>query len=439
MQIQSRYSFFPVGQGTFSGGMLEFERLALAEFWWVYDCGCVKGRQSQLRDEIERLALLVPICGTSHRPKLNLLFVSHFDLDHVSGLVELLLRFEIDTLVLPLIPLWKRVAMAISKPYSRSPYLRNFVMDPLGFLARLKGVSIRKIYLVSPSAPDSSLSDNDVNDFPQNPTFDDLTVLTPSRLVDEPADENYADIAIALAGQLPFVVQTLAPGGKLRLGNVWEFIPYNETKLWKKATPTFCATATRVASAFLNAPSAKRRPILSRLEGIYDRTFGRKPKERNQISLFVYAGPIGKYDVLSQKSCRFSRAQDISSINLASKCSAGQCAICSHHNVPNLKTGILYTGDGYLKSVSSFNDLRTYYGHQRIANLDILQVMHHGSKANWHLGIAAKISPTTSVYCADPNYTHKHPHEQVKRDFSSYGPQLVNWKLGYTSFQSLRW
>lgn len=439
MLIQTRYSFFPVGQGTFSGGALELAGENNLTFRWVYDCGSVKTRQPQLISEIERLALLVPAMAPGKRPRLDLVFVSHFDQDHVSGLLELLSRFDVTTLVLPLIPLWQRLALAVSAPQAGSPRIREFLVDPLGFVASISGILVSQVYLVPPSASTDPNASDDVGDEPTDQPLDGIMVLKPSRVIDLPTGEGGGDVTLVSLDQLPFALRALAPGGKLVLGSFWEFVPYNEPKLKIKATPTFRAAVTRVASALLNASHSKRARILVRLKRVYDRTYGKRPKQRNRISLFVFAGPIGRHTVLGETFSRFPRALSIPKMLWSHPCWAGQCDICSSPDMASSRAGILYTGDGYLNSVGSFNDLRNYLGRRRLGNLRVLQVMHHGSRANWHRGLAAKLSPISSVYCADPKYVHRHPHTEVKNDFIGHGPQLVNWESGYTSFQTLEW
>lgn len=439
MQLSTRFSFYPAGQGTFSGGSLESLRNPWTTFSWIYDCGCVKKHQKQLISEIDRLALLGKSSGGM--PRLDLVFVSHFDLDHVSGLVDLLSKFEVVTLVLPLIPLWQRMVLAVSTRWSSSPRLQEFLIDPLRFVAQLDGAQVHQVYLVPPSNPTSSNVDNDPNDVRPAPMPDLVRdAIVPSRTMDLPIGGARSDSLMASIDQPPFRVNALAPGGKLLVSGVWEFVPYNEPNLKIKATPTFRAAVTRVGSALLAAPQSQRSAILGRLKRIYDRTFGKRAKQRNQISLFVYAGPIGRYRAVDWGHVYFERAISLLSAGqTVDACSSGQCAICAQRDEPTTKAGILYTGDGYLDSIISFNDLRAYLGYRRLGDLRVFQVMHHGARANWHKGLARKLAPHSSVYCADPKYVYGHPHKDVAKDFKAFKPHLVNWRFGYSSFQVLEW
>lgn len=437
MKVRSRYSFFPVGQGTFSGGALELGDKNHSSFWWIYDCGCKEERQTQLTSEVDRLTHIVPAAGPGERPRLDLLFISHFDDDHVSGMVDLLLRFDVTTLVLPLVPLWKRTVLALFAPYVRSSSRnREFLLNPLEFIRRLDGAKVRQVYLVPKSISPSSSANVDP---PADPTLIDATSLRPSQIIGTPLGPDYADITTAIGSQLPFTVQTLAPGARLMLGSFWEFVPYNDAKLSFKATSKFRAEAIQAGNALLTTTSSNHAVLIDDLRRIYDKTFGAKPKNRNEISLFVFAGPLGNYRLLQAASASFARAPIIPISTSTVSCEIGHCDSCAIAEVPTkLKTGILYTGDGYLKSARSFLALQSYLGKFRLANIRILQVMHHGSRSNWHLGLAAKMAPISSIYCADPKY-YGHPHRAVQNDFNSYGPQLVDWKSGFTALQTLKW
>lgn len=438
MLLESRFSFYPVGQGTFAGGSLISKKNPSIRFSWIYDCGCLEKYQDQLVSEIDRLAVLET---SGHgMPRLDLVFVSHFDQDHISGLVYLLSKFEIGTLVLPFIPMWKRMVFAVSIAGSRSARLRAFLIDPLLFIAQLQGVRVGQVYLVPPSSTGEGNAGDDSDNVQPDPTQDFDPEVIPSRIVDSSFGGDDSDSLMTPTDNLPFKVSMLAPGGKLTIKGVWEFVPYNKPRLKIKATTAFRSSVKSLSSALLNAPQSQRTIILDQLEQIYDRTFGARPKTRNQISLFVYAGPIGKYFLRHSRYADFEPATSLLSHGMiVDSCSSGHCFRCTQQDWSTNKTGILYTGDGYLKSVRSFNDLKAYLGVRRIVNLRVFQVMHHGSRSNWHKGVAAKLVPHASVFCADPNYKYKHPHTEVQADFAAFNPRIVDLTSGYSSFQILEW
>lgn len=140
----------PVGQGGFHVGALhkvkggEFRappfddcaRFAGAEFLYVYDCGAVP--KAAVENEIRDLL--------KHRPerKLDILFLSHFDTDHICGTPRLLGAdrkrapgFTVDTIVLPYVDDAERLLAFARASTSEleggarvSAFFRDMVIDP---------------------------------------------------------------------------------------------------------------------------------------------------------------------------------------------------------------------------------------------------------------------------------------------------------------------
>jgi hypothetical protein len=175
---------------------------------------------------------------------------------------------------------------------------------------------------------------------------------------------------------------------------------------------------------------SKRKTALGKLRKIYDDEFGKTPFRRNVISLFLYGGPMSaarSFTGLSPTAC------------------LPWCAhpffwhYCDRHNLQWLqqssdsqRVGFLMTGDGYLDTPERLKALLKYFEpYGRLAKVSALQVMHHGSKNNWHQGVASAISPDYSVFCSDPS--HKkfgHPNRDVVEDFTCYNPQQVDRRRG---------
>lgn len=438
IEITTRYCFHPVGQGIFSSGRLEVVHSKGRPFWWVYDCGTVKGRQALVTAELSHLQQLVSGSPpTTGRPRLDMVFVSHFDWDHVSGLVELLTVFDVDTLVLPFIPLWQRLVVAVtSSDYGRPSY-QAFMVNPVAFVASVQGVRIRRIILVPPSAEGRRPEEPDVNydqagPFPSDLPDEILPVIDPAP-GDAPDSHFIDEISFSAKGQGP-LIQWLAPGGRLRVGGLFEFVPYNSPNLHTHATPHFRLTVSRVAKALLTStvPATTAR-ILARLKSIYVRRFGSKPRQKNEISLFVYAGPLHRLSTCA----RLSRPESALT-NPGWICDDGECLFCTEW-VPTggYRNAILYTGDGYLDKNQDCDALLGYLGSARMQALSVLQVMHHGSRKNWHAGLAAKLAPQHSVFCADRSYCHKHPHKEVEKDFAPFGAVVVQRTEGFNLYQRL--
>src|SRR5690606_22385044 len=144
------YNFHPVGQGVFSSGMIKPTDGSSKCFWWVFDCGThlVKHRVRR-DDEIENLAAMIGTPSAGRRPRIDLIFISHFDKDHVNGLLKLLERFEVGRLVIPFIPLHKRLVIAFSgnSPQQPQPW-QLFTLAPSLFVQDRGYIQIDRLTVV---------------------------------------------------------------------------------------------------------------------------------------------------------------------------------------------------------------------------------------------------------------------------------------------------
>jgi|GEM_PF-2677885 len=103
-RMKAKFSFFKAGQGSFYGGQI-WQRETNQVFTVVYDCGTspfITGNNQSLNNEINYFK-----CKSHYFPRNNdeieLLFISHLDYDHVSGLKRLLTEFKVKNIILPYI------------------------------------------------------------------------------------------------------------------------------------------------------------------------------------------------------------------------------------------------------------------------------------------------------------------------------------------------
>ena len=87
--------FHPVGQGAFFSEVFSVE--GGGEFTVVYDCGTESGEAS-MNNEIDAF-----VAGLKKK-EIDILFVSHFHKDHISGLDRLASRVKIKKTVIPMLP-----------------------------------------------------------------------------------------------------------------------------------------------------------------------------------------------------------------------------------------------------------------------------------------------------------------------------------------------
>lgn len=388
-EIVSVVDFHPVGQGLFSTGWLGRWPLAAPGFHWVYDCGS-SSKKRLLQDalgtyEAEMRRLHNP------RPRLDLVVISHFDKDHISGLVSLLRRFSVRTLVLPYLPLDTRLEVAFAADVRPDQPAMQFFINPVAYLAgAVPEATLGEIIFVPGSGTEGEAVSpaEPIRSPPEGQEFWKVDADSDNELGDDgEGDGDFAELNVA-GTQLRAAVRMLRRGGSLRVVNLWEFVPYNDADVRPQYAGLFQAAVAGKRKALM-APSSDdaRQAELGALKRIYDQEFGSSAKMRNIISLFLYAGPITRR--------------------------------------PS-KGSILYTGDGYLDSPRRLANLSRYLGNERMERVCVFQVMHHGARGNWFPGLAGSIKPTFSVFSSDPNHKrYRHPHAPVLRDFWPYHPKMA--------------
>lgn len=392
MKLRYEVDFHPVGQGLFSSGTVYYER---GEFCYVYDCGTSSSKRI-LTDAI-----------ISYKPKgqtLDMVAISHFDQDHISGLEVLLSRHPVRVLLLPAISLAQRLIIAFSMRMGIHGRYMQFLLDPVAYLASLPGARIEHIVFV-PSDNGESVPDSDRS--PDDPTEEDSNL--PGMIADLEGAPRTVDTGHA--GVLS--VHHLKPGGRLVAKKLFEFVPYNDASVSSMVSNSFERNVDIDRELLLSssAHSADRKSILSRLRALYDKQYGCGSVSRNIISLFLYASPLSVVDGFLVSARASSRRECLSEFY----CWA------------SLAPAVLYTGDGYLDTQKRLASLTTYLGISRIARVGCLQVMHHGSRHSWHVGLAKKLSPLVSVFSADPSHRRfQHPHAEVVRDFLPFTPMQVD-------------
>jgi hypothetical protein len=108
-RMEANFTFFKAGQGSFYGGRIwSYETNQV--FTIVYDCGTspfIAGNNQSLNNEIDYFKSRQHNSQRSN-DEIELLFISHLDYDHVSGLKRLLMEFKVKNIILPYIDLKHR-------------------------------------------------------------------------------------------------------------------------------------------------------------------------------------------------------------------------------------------------------------------------------------------------------------------------------------------
>jgi hypothetical protein len=420
------YHFFPIGQGLFSSGYLQRDGEGQPRYCWVYDCG-TSSSDELVSEAINRLDRAL---GT--RKRLDLVTLSHFDDDHISGVCRLIERFKIGTLMLPYMTLANRLIVAFAEGTAPQDGLTDFFVNPVAYLVAQGGPGIERILLVPASGGDGPALPEGT---PREPTWDgDHPDIDFHSDKPDDADEWLPLVEAAAQTGSQTQVEYLRRGGALYVGSLWEFVPYNDDPE-EEIAPYFVQSVQEERTRLLAARARKsRNNALRQLKKIYDEQFGDRSEERNVISLFLYSGPIypswdhawlaNAWQSFGLRRLRALFRREIF-FSIAGFRNSQQCSI-------------IYSGDGYLDTAHRLQRLINYFRQERIENTAIFQVMHHGAEANWHKSVAAAIAPRISVFSSDPEWKRLgHPHASVLRDFWPYSPCQVDKVNNLTIFGGL--
>ena len=425
----------PVGQGGFHVGALHLvkggeylappfddcARFTGASFLYVYDCGSSprSGVDDQIKDLLE------------HRPerRLDILFLSHFDVDHICGTPRLLgvarkraPGFAVDTIVLPYVDhaerllAFARATVASLESGTRVPdFFRKMVIDPGDALGEFGPRQI--IFIESDEPP----TDEDAGVVP------DPDVGPSSGSGPETRSEGGLGFTIEGAhsgetfqrgdaedktGRRSVRVRRLSRGGRpgaismLLMANIafhvhdwggtlgWRLLPHV-----RPAPKDAIAAFEAAAEAQLGWPKGEfRRRIASiavrenlvtkhrmKLARAYGAIFGKTSKNFTSLSLFSGPGNPNEADGWSITPC-LSRNSET-------------------------KIGWMGTGDAPLKSADDIAAFKQFYG-EEMGLVVSFMFPHHGSIEN---SDPAQLVSDAYIYvaAADPRHAWAHPSDAL--------------------------
>lgn len=439
------YHFHPVGQGLLHSGILRQGRRK--PFGWVYDCGT---RSSQTDLEVELNLIPTALSAAGGGATLGLVTLSHFDQDHVSGLVHLLGIVQIEILLLPFLPLWQRLWIAAAADSLDADFL-TFLIDPAGYVlnaAAAAGKPPPRIVFVeasdpnappgAPASPRSGSGPEDAigedpdrrdRDPPRDRKQPDGTPDGASdgdrpmqlRLETDPAPNIIAGEIAGLTGGNFGVAEFLKVESVLEIDGLWEFVPCNDAGQVKQCPAGFPATIEPLVKALLEAPDeAARKTAFDRLKAAYTKTFGATGYRKNVISLFLYAGPVPDPTAAGFWTGQVARGGRAASWNR------------DNSRLARNRFALLFTGDGFLSTKprrDAFSDF--YRPYRRLERSAVFQVMHHGAQLNSSEEVAPLVAPSASIFSSDPARFDHHPDAAVLRQFWPYNCIQVDGTNGW--------
>lgn len=282
MKVRVCANFHPVGQGLFATGCL---MVGPREFRWVYDCGTTSAQQ-----------LLTVSLNNVYRdwgggkPVVDLVVLSHFDYDHISGMLLLLRLFKVETLLLPHVPIEQRLSSVMSRRMGLRSHVLRFALDPVAYLESTDGIEVGQVVEVLPAAKRPP-EEADLAPPPERPASREDDPIGSLQI---PWEKDGPRITSHSGSGKNIKTGTVRSGSPLLLGSLWEFLPYNDASMVPKLPERFAA---KVRKARANLLKQKTQAALDSLKALYDDEFGKTSAGRNTPSLFLYAGTTATFHV----------------------------------------------------------------------------------------------------------------------------------------------
>ncbi len=411
-----------VGQGGFHVGELvapgeccmihntpdKIEILANRKFRYVYDCGSRQSKRCKF--VVDRH--LKQLAGQ----RLDLLFLSHFDDDHVNGVPDLLGApggMKVETIVMPWVDDVERLisfGRSYGKPGSISGFFCTLIADPA---EALSGFNPERIVFLRgrPEPPDPDAWGPvfvGPREGPDHPIVYKMRADDVSSAAGRPGSPEGQVKNVGKTDVVEVDEGAVIEAGTVGTGFSWLFKPYV-----RRADPALVSAFENEAARLLgwpwgsfrkNVASASVRtdlvhdPVKSRaLAAAYKFAF----KDRNLTSMCLYSGPAGE---MGDQELRVKLEV------------TGPATV---H-----KIGWMGTGDAALKEARDERAFLRRYGPQRdfVATFSL---PHHGSKRNYSPLVVAAFAPDICLASAKPPRNWKHPHPDVIADVTGRGARAV--------------
>lgn len=400
----------PVGQGGFNIGTLRdlgldevtwhpslvTDAIPSADFMYVYDCGSdpIAGVVQSVRSVVAR------------RPsrRLDMLFVSHFDRDHICGIPHLLHErrgLRVDTIVMPYLDDIDRMiafgrSAAIGGERNSERFHEDVVVDPVGTMSRF---APRQIVMVMPDEEDEGGSG-----------FFELPPAEPPRsgpdgipwkTKDSTGRGSAPPVArrtfqeTTVVQRIEFDVAAGAEGG-------WLLKPYVK-QASRSDREAFCAAVEVVLrwprGSFHDKVKIEkeRRGLVTKHRTAVSRAYAWAFGDKNETSMSLYSGP--------------AEPQKAGAVLYNSRAVAKACV------------GWMGTGD------AGFRDLRTvqrFQHHYRneIDWVSTFMLPHHGSAHNFDPSLFV-VDAELWVAAAQPIHSHwKHPAPEIVKAIKKRGARF---------------
>ena len=367
MIIDMIRTFHPVGQGAFYSERFHGKDEGV-DFCIVYDCG------TKTSKEKVNPATVIQDAFEDSTP-IDILFISHFDEDHVSMIEKLANRRRIKRVVLPLLPVEETVVLQAYYHQTGNSIGERLLTDPIGFFEKETAV----LYVDQAGNESVEPLNSSVEVDRAFSTDTDVVVLTPNG--DQLDAEPRGCIKIP-SGTMIFVPC-----------HTWCYIPHNykyserHDALMNELSKRTDIDLTRLGEAsYLVSKRIELNEVYKSLQTI-------KCGNINENSMLVYSGPP------QYRSAKLH--------------AWGGCwSYCGFFWWHEDRSACIYSGD------SDFNKVRIHrvYG-SHWKNVGTVQIPHHGSAGSFSAGFLG--NGTSCYLCpisAGQQNQHGHPAPTVLKN-----------------------
>lgn len=371
-----------VGQGGLHWGELSLGQKPIR---WVYDCG------SNQVDALQR-----EIGSVAKGGEIDLLFLSHFDSDHINGVDLLLSQVKIHEVVLPYLDQETLVAI-IARDAARGALTGAFVEAVSDLASWFGSRGVETVTFVQ----SGDEGDGDGPDVPRAPDLggdgDCATKWTKAPKLEHGP--------VAALGQSLAKMQQVTRGASLLVtaagANVnWALIPYvhkPSASLMKAFNDALDAEFGKNKDKKEIAQLAKNPSTRRKLRKCYDTLW----TDHNLISMTLYTGPIDQTEM--DVCIRMPRRHRYWRI---------------YHEWPG-GGGWMLTGDAHLDRLRRRQNFLKFYS--RFAGLiGVLMLPHHGSVHNHSDEVLYAMPNLLMGFAAAGANRYGHPHKEVREAVCAY-------------------
>lgn len=355
-------TFHPVGQGAFYSEHFRSENGD--DFRIVYDCGTKTSKKKVDPVKVIQGAF-------KDRKPIDILFISHFDEDHVSMISELLNQYAIiQCVVLPLLPVEEKSVLRAYYSQVGNDIGRALLADPI----RLFGKKTAIVYVESTGNEPVELPPNHAEVSRNSPRESNVIILKPNG--------ERVDAELGNSVNIPSGAQIFVPR------HPWCYIPHNyEYPQRHQALLNELDKRADIDQAISYITSK-----LKGLNDVYRSLEAAQCGNINENSMLVYSGPsrcpLGMTHVwceLLWSGCEFN---------------------CWHEDRP----ACIYSGD------SDFTKVKIHEVYKEVwENVGIVQIPHHGSGGSFSVEFLDE--DNRSYFCPiSTGRQYGHPASSVLKD-----------------------